>query len=163
MRWLFASGGQSIGAAASASDLPMTSQGWFPLGLTGLISVLSKGTLKSFLQHHSLKASIICCSYASKSSFPVFISIHDYWKKIITLTIWTFVGKVMSLLFNTLSRFIIAFLPKSKHLLISWLQSAVILESKKIKSFTVYTFPSIYLPWSDGIRCHDLRFLNVGF
>ena len=90
---------------------------------------------------------------------------HPYMTtgKTIALTRWTFVGKVMSLLFNMLSRLVITFLPKSKCLLISWLQSAVILESKKIKSFTVYTFPSIYLPWSDGIRCHDLRFLNVGF
>ena len=66
-------------------------------------------------------------------------SIHDYWKKNIALTIWTFVGKVMSLLFNALSRLVIAFLSKSKHLLISWVQSppTVILEPKKIKFATV--------------------------
>ena len=79
--------------------------------------------------------------------------------KTIILTRWTFVGKVMSLLFNMLSRLVIAFLPRSKHLLISWLQSpsAAILEAKKIKSATVST---VY-PSSDGTGCHDLSFLNV--
>ena len=78
--------------------------------------------------------------------------------KTIALTRWTFVGKVVSLLFNMLSRLVITFLPMSKRLLISWLQSpsAVILEPPKIKSVTVSTFP-----WSDGTGCHDLRFLNV--
>ena len=81
--------------------------------------------------------------------------------KTIVLTRQTFVGKVMSLLFNMLSRFVIVLLPRSKHLLISWLQSpsTVILEPPKIKS---HSFP-IYLPWSDGTRCHDLCFLNVEF
>ena len=82
--------------------------------------------------------------------------------KTITLTRRTFVGKVMSLLLNMLSRWVITFLPRSKHLLISWLRSpsAVILEPKKIKSDTVSTVsPSI--PMSDGTKCHDLRFLNV--
>ena len=75
-----------------------------------------------------------------------------------------FVGKVMSLLFNMLSRLVIAFLLRSSHLLISWLQSpsAVILESKKIKSVTVSTV-SKSLPGSDGTRCHDFSFLNVKF
>ena len=79
--------------------------------------------------------------------------------KTIALTRWTFVGKVTSLLFNMLSRLVIAFLPRSKCLLISQLQSpsAVILEPKKIKSVT---FP-IYLPWSDETGCHDFSFLNV--
>ena len=83
--------------------------------------------------------------------------------KTIGLTRWTFVDRVMSLLFNMLSSLVIAFLPRSKRLLISWLQapSAVILESKKkIVSHHFHCFP-IYLPWSDGTRCHDLRFLNV--
>ena len=84
--------------------------------------------------------------------------------KAIALTRWTFVSKVMSLLFNMLSRFLIAFIPRNKHLWISWLQSpsAVILEPKKIKSHCFQCFP-IYLPWSDGTRCHDLSFLNVSF
>ena len=82
--------------------------------------------------------------------------------KTIALTRWTFVGKVMSLLFNMLSGLVIAFLPRSKHLLISWLQSpsTVILEPPKIKS--AMCFP-IYLPLSDGTGCHDLSFLNVEF
>ena len=84
--------------------------------------------------------------------------------KNIALTIWIFVGKMMSLLFNVLSRFVIAFLPKSKCLLISWLKSlfTVILEPKKVKSAIVSTF-SIYLPYSGGTGCHNLSFLNVEF
>ena len=95
-----------------------------------------QGTLKSLLQHHSSKASIIQHS----AFFTVQLS-HPYMTtgKIIPLTRWTFVGKVMSLLFNKLSRLVIAFLLRSKHLLISWLQSpsAVILEPRKIKPDTV--------------------------
>ena len=85
--------------------------------------------------------------------------------KTIALTIWTFVSKVVSLLFNMLSWFVIAFLPRSKRLLISWLQSpsAVILEPKNIKSVTVSTFLPIYLPRSDGTGCHDLSVLNIEF
>ena len=82
--------------------------------------------------------------------------------KTIALTRRTYVSKVMAMLLNTLSRFVIAFLPRSKYLLIPRLQSpsAVILEPKKIKSVTVSIFSS-FLPWSDGTRCHDLSFLNV--
>ena len=97
-----------------------------------------QGTLKSLLQHHSSKASIICHS----AFFMVQLS-HLYMTtgKTVALTRWTFVGKVMSLLFNMLSRLVIAFLPRSKRLLISWLQSpsTVILEPKKVKSVTVST------------------------
>ena len=80
----------------------------------------------------------------------------------IALTRQTFVSKEMSLLFNMLSRLVIAFLPRSKHILISWLKSpsAVILEPKKIVSHCFHCF-SIYLPWGDGTDCHDLRFVNV--
>ena len=95
-----------------------------------------KGTLKSLLQHHSSKVSILRCS----AFFTVQLS-HPYVTtgKTTALTRWTFVGKVMSLLFNMLSRVVIVFLPRSKHVLISWLQSpsAVILEPPKIKSLTV--------------------------
>ena len=95
-----------------------------------------QGTLKSLLQHHSLKASILQCS----AFFIVQLS-HPYMTtgKTIALIRQTFVGKVMSLLFNMLSSLVIAFLPRSKRLLISWLQSlsTVILEPKKIKSITV--------------------------
>ena len=115
MRQLFASGGQSIGASASASVLPMSIQGWFPLGLTGLISLQVQGTLKCLLQHHSLKTSIL-----QRSAFFMVQLSHPYMTtaKTIALTIWTFVGQVMSLLLNMLSRFVIAFLPRSKCLLI---------------------------------------------
>ena len=102
-----------------------------------------QGTLKSLLQHHSSKASILQCS----AFFIVQLS-HPYitTRKTIALTRWASVGKVMSLLLNMLSRLVIAVLPRSKRLLISWLQSpsAVILEPKKIKSVTVsIVFPSI--------------------
>ena len=102
-----------------------------------------QGTLKSLLQCHNLKASVLQCS----AFFIVQLS-HPYMAtgKTIALTRWTFVGKVMSLLFNMLSRLVITFLPKSKHLLISWLQSpsVVILEAPQIKSDTVSTVsPSV--------------------
>ena len=97
-----------------------------------------QGTLKSLLQHHSSKASILLCSafFIGQLSHP-YMSIG----KTIALTRWTFVGKVMSLLFNKLSRLVITFLPRGTHLLISWLQSpsAVILEPPKMKSVTVST------------------------
>ena len=149
------SGGQSIAASASVLLLPMSIKSWFPLGLTGLIPLQSKG-LKSLLQHHSSKASIL-----QRSTFMFLLtSVRDYWKTI-AFSIWTLVGKVVSLLSNMLSRFVRAFLARSKH---SWLKSlsTVILESQKIKSHCFYFLP-FYLPWSDGTRCHDLSFLNAEF
>ena len=114
-----------------------------------------QGTLKSLLQHHSSKASIL----QGSAFFTVQLS-HPYMTtgKTIALTRRTFVGKVLSLLFNMLSRLVITFLPRSKCLLISWLQlpSAVILEPPKIKSNTVSTVSP-----SDGTECHDLSFLNI--
>ena len=109
-------------------------------------------------QFKSIKSSALSFLYS-----PILTSRHDYWK-IIALTRQTFVGKVMSLLFNMLSRLVIAF-PRSKHLLISWLQSppsAMILKFKKIKFHCFHCFP-MYLPWRDGSGCHDLSFLNVEF
>ena len=111
-----------------------------------------QGTLKSLLQHHSSKASVLWCS----TFFIVQLS-HPYLTtgKTIALTRWTSVGKVMSFLFNMLSRLVIAFLPRSKHLFISWLKSpsAVILEPPKIKSVTVsIVSPSI---------CHEMMGLNA--
>ena len=104
---------KSLGVSASVSVL-MNIQGWFPWGLTGLISLQSEG-ISSLLQHN-LKASILWCSTFSAVQLS-----HLYMTtgKTIALTRWTFVGKVMSLLFNMLSRFVTAFLPRSKHLLIS--------------------------------------------
>ena len=137
----------------------MNIQDWFPSGWTGWISLQSKGLSRVVSKNHSSEASILWCS----AFFMVQLS-HPYMTtaKIIVLTRWTFVGKVMSLLFNMLSRLIMTFLPRSKRLLISWLQSpsAVILEPKKIVFHCFHCFP-FYLPWSDGIRCHGLCFLNV--
>ena len=144
----FTSGSQSFGDSASVSVFPMNIQDWFPLGLTYWISCI-QGTLKNLLQHSS-KASIFW-----RSVFFMAQLSHSYMTtgKTIAWTIWTFVGKVISLLFNMLSRLVIFFLPRSKRLLISWLQSppAVILEPpQKIKSFTVSTVsPSIWMKWWD--------------
>ena len=141
-------GDQSSRASASASVLPVNIWGWFPLGLMGLISLLSKGLSRVLLQHHSSKSSVLQCS-----AFSIVQLSHPYMTtgKTIALTRWTFAGQVMSLIFNMLSRFVIAFLPRSKHLLISWLQSpsTVILEPKKIKSITVsFVSPSIgHVSW----------------
>ena len=102
MTQLFASGGQSIGVSASKSILPKNTQDWSPLGLTDWISLQSKG-LKSLLQHHSSKASVLL-----RSAFFIIQLSHRYMttRKTIALTRWTFVGKVMSLLFNVLSRLV---------------------------------------------------------
>ena len=111
-----------------------------------------QGTLKSLLQHHSSKALILQCS-----AFFIVQLLHPYMttRKTIALPRWTSVGKVMSLLFNMLSRLVITFLPWSKHLLISWLQppSTVILEPPKIKSLTIsIVSPSI---------CHEVMGLDA--
>ena len=122
---IFASGDQTIGASASASVRPVNIQDWCPLGWTGWISLQAK-RLSSLLQHHSSKASIL-----RHSAFFMVQFSHSYvtTEKTIALYIEIFVGKVTSLLFNTLSRLVIAFLPRIKGHLISWLQlpSAVIL------------------------------------
>ena len=107
-------------------------------------------------QYKSINSSVLSFLYGP--------TLHPYMAtgKTIALTRWTFISKVMSLLFNMLSRLVIAFLPRSKDLLISWLQSpsAVILEPKKIVSYCFHCFP-IYFPWSNETRWHDLSFLNV--
>ena len=157
MSQFFASGGQSIGVSASTSVLPMNTQDWSPFRMDWLDLFAVQGTLKSLLQHHSSKAPIGAILQRS-DLFIVQLS-HPYVTtgKIIALTRRTFVGKVMSLLFNMLSMLVITFLPRSKHLLISWLQSssAVILDPRKIKSATVSTFLYLFamnwwnwMPWS---------------
>ena len=150
MSWLLASGSQSI--AVSASFLPMNIQDWFPLGLTGWISLQSKWPSRVFSNTTVQKHQFFSAKLSSQSNS------HPYMTtgKTIALTRWTFVGKVMSLHFNMLSRLVINFLPRSKHLLISSLQSpsAVIWESPKIKSATVSTVsPSI---------CHEVMLLSCG-
>ena len=144
MSQFFISGGQSIEVSASASVLPMNIQDWFP---------------KDWLVWSP------CCPRDSQES--------SLTPKTIVLTRWTFVGKVMSLLFNMLSSLVITFLPRSKCLLISWLQSLLILEppknkvcdfgAPKNKDCHCFHCLPIYLPWSDGTTCHDLSFLNVEF
>ena len=123
----------------------------------------AQGTLKSLLHHHSSKTSVLRYSafFMIQLSHP-----HMTIGKTTALTIWTFVGRVMSLFFNMLSRFVIAFLPRSKHLVISWLQSPprVIFGARKSNICTCFhCFPIIYLPGGDGTGCHDLGFLNIEF
>ena len=131
----FASGGQSIGLSASASVLLMNIQDWFTLGLTGLISLQSKGLSRIFsnttVQNHQF--------FSAQLSLWSNSHIHTWLLEKTALTRQTFFGKAMSLLINILSRLVVAFLPRSNCLLISWLQPpyAVILEPKKITSLTV--------------------------
>ena len=144
----------NISISNEYSELTSFRNDWFDLPAL-------QGILKSFLQHHRLKASVL-----QHSTFFLVQLSHRYMStgKTIALTRWTFVGKVKSLLFNMLSQSVIAFLPRSKGLLVAWLQSpsAVILEPKKIKTVTVsIVSPSIC--HQDGTRCHDLWFLNVEF
>ena len=141
----------SISPSNEYSGLISFRTDWFDL-------LVVQGTLKSLLQYHSSKASVLQCS-----AFFIAQLSHPYMTtgKTIALARQIFLDKVMSLLFNMLSRLVISFLPRSKHLLISWLQSpsAIILEPPKIKSVTFHCFP-IYLPWSPEPRCHDLSFWN---
>ena len=131
----------------------MNIQGKFPLGLTGLISLLSvQGTLKSLIQHHSSEASILRRSvlFMVQLAHPCLTT-----EQPVALTIRTFVSQVMSLLFNILPKFVIAFLPRSKRVLTPWLQSpsAVILETPKIMSLTLsIVSPSI---------CHEVMGLDA--
>ena len=147
MSQLFASGSQSIGDSAFSISPSSEYSGPISFRIDWFDFLSVKGTLKSLLQHHSLKASIFW-----RSVFFIVQLSHPYMTtgKTIALTLLTFVDKVMFLLFNTLSRFVITFLTRSKGLLISWpqSQSATILEPKKIKSVTVsIVSPSI---------CHEV-------
>ena len=119
MSWLFVLCGQSIGTSASASVLPRNTQGWFPLGLTGLISLLSKAFSRVFsntiAQEHQF---FPACPFMVQLSHPYITT-----GKTMALTIWTFVHKTMSLFLKMMSSFLLAFLLRSNRLLISWLQS----------------------------------------
>ena len=127
MSQLFVWGGQSIRVSALASVLPVNPQDWSPSEWTGWISLQSKGLSESSptSQFKSINSSALSFLHS-----PILTSIHDLWKTL-ALTRWAFVGKVISLLFNMLSRLVITFLPRSKRPLISWLQSpsAVIFSS----------------------------------
>ena len=150
MSHFFASGGQSIGFSFSISP-SNEHTGLISFRMDWLDLLAVQGSLKSLLQHHISKASVLQCS----AFFRVQLS-HPYMTtgKTIALTRRTFVGKVKSLLFNMLSRLVITFLPRSKCHLISWLQSqsAVILEPPKIKSTTVSTVASKFGKLSSGYR-----------
>ena len=143
MSQLFASGGQNIKSFSFNISPSNEHPGLISFRMDWLDLLAVQGTLKSHLQHHSSKASILRCS-----AFFIVQCSHPYMTsgKTIALTRWIFVGKVMSLLFNVLSRLVITFLPRSKRLLISWLQSpsAVILEPRKIVSHCFHCFP-VYL------------------
>ena len=136
MSQFFASGGQSIGVVIFSIGPSNEYSGLISFKMEWLDLLVVQGTLKSLLQHYSAKASIL-----QHSAFFTVQLLHPYITtgKTIALTRWIFVGKVMLLLFNTLSRLVVTFLPRNKCLLISWLKSpsAVILEPQKIKSVTV--------------------------
>ena len=143
-----------------------SSRRWWWTGSPGMLQ--SMGSLRvrhdwatslwlfTFMHWRRPKASILW-----RSAFFMVQLLHPYMTtgKTIALTRWTFVSKLMYLFFNMVSSFVIAFLPRSKHLLISWLQSpaALILDPKKINCHCFHCFP-IYLPWNDETGCHDLRF-----
>ena len=144
----------NISPSSEYSGLISFSIDWFDL-----LAVQGKRTL---LQHHSSKASILW-----HSAFFIVQLSHAYMTtgKTTTLTRWTFAGKVMSLLFNILSRLVIGFLSRSRRLLISWLQVTICSDFRATNnkvSHCFHCFP-IYLPRRDGTRCHDLSFLNVEF
>ena len=159
--WHFASGGQNIGASASASVLPMNTQDCSPFRMDWLDLLANQGALKNLLQHHSSKASILQCS----AFFMAQLS-HPYMTtgKAIALTRWKFLSKVNSLLFNTMSR-LVSFSSKEQA---SFNFKAVVTiysdfgtpPNKLCHCF--HWFP-IYVPWNDGNRWHDLHFLNVEF
>ena len=164
MSQFFSSGGQSTGDSASALALQMSIQGWIPLGLTGLISLLFKGLSRVFSstrvqRHHSSALRLLYGPTLTSS-------IYNYWETH-RLNYTDFFHQSDVFVFNIPPRFFIAFLPTSNRLLISWLQSlsTVNLEPKKTKSVNASTFLTFYSPWSDGTRCHDLIFFffNIEF
>ena len=156
MSQIFTSGGQSIGA--SASVLPRNIQDWFPLVLTGLISLLSKGLSRVFSNTTVQKHQFFIAQFPYTLTLT---SIRDYRKN--HSFDYSDLCQQSDTCFLILSRFVIAILPRSKCLLIVWLQSPSTLTLEpKMKSDSFHIFP-IYLPWSDGIGCHDLSFLNAKF
>ena len=155
MSQLFLSNSQIItGASASALVIPQSIQGWFLLRLTGLISLLSRGLSRVF-------SSTTIRKHQFFSALTLIVQLSYLYMttgKTIPLTIQTLVSKVMSLLFNRL--FIVAFLPRSNCLLISWLQSpsAVIFRAQKEEICHCFHLFPFCLPWSHGTKCHDLSF-----
>ena len=163
MSQLFASGEQSIRALASASVLSMNIQGWFPLGLTDLIYLQYKG-----LSRVLSNTTVWKLQFLGAQPFLWPNSHICTWTtgKTIALTIWTFVSKAMSLLFNMLSVFVITFLPRSKRFLISWLRSpiTVILEPKKTRSVMLLLSPLLFvMKWRHQILWFSFSFFNIDF
>ena len=160
MSQFFISGGRNIGVSVSATVLPMNTQDRFPLWWTGWISLQSKGLSRVFFNTTVQKHQFFIAQL-----FIVQLS-HSYMTtgKTIVFTRWTFFGEVISLLFNMLSRLLIAFFPRSIFFFFNFVTAFTICsdlgaQENKV-SHCFHCFP-IYLPWSDGTRCHDLSFLNV--
>ena len=160
---LFTSGGQRIGASASASILSMNIQGWFTLGLTGWISLLSKGLWRVLSNTTVWKHQFLSAKVLYDPTLKTLTSTCGSWKNHSFDYKDPCQQRNVSA-FNALSRFVIVFLPRIMCLLISWLQSlsTVILETKKI-NLPLFPFFPTCLPWSDRTGCHDLGFLNVEF
>ena len=162
MSQLITLGGQSIGDSASASVLLKTKWGWFPLWLTVLISLVPRNSQQSSTvpRLEIINSSALCLLIVC----PALTCVHDYRKELrFDYTDLCQQSNVFA--FNTLSRFVTAFLPRSNHHLISWLQSpsTVILGPKKRKSVTASTFPPSICHVNDRIRCHDLSFSDIEF
>ena len=160
MSQLFPSGGQNIGASPSTSVLPVNIKGWFPLGLTGLLSLLSEGLSRVFSNTTVWKH-----QFLGGQPFygPTLTSVCDYWENHSFDYIYKHLLTKWCLCFlNILSRFVIAFIWGTSIFLISWIQSqsTMILEPKKIVCSHCFC---IYLPWNDGTRHYNLSFLNVKF
>ena len=155
---LFTSGDLSIGASASASVLPMSIQGWLPFRLTDWISLQSKGLSKVFSNTTVQKHQFFGCS-----AFFMVLVLHQYMttRKTIALTIWTFVRKVISLLFNILSRFAIAFLPGSDFMAAVTIRSDVRAQEQEICQ-CLHLVP-FYVPWSHGLDAMTLVFWMLSF
>ena len=160
MSQLFASGGHSTGVSASTSVLPVNTQDWSPLGWTGWISLQSKGLSRVFSKPQFKSINSLALSFLYS---PTLTSIHDCWRNHSFDWMDLCWQSNISVDKAMLLRLVMTFIPRSKHLLISWLQSpsAVILEPPKTKVWHCFHCFPIHFPWSDRTRCHDLSFLNV--
>ena len=165
MSWCFTVGDQSIGASVSASVLPMNFQGWFLSELTGWISLQFKGLSRVFSNTIVWKHPFFSAQTFLWSNSHIHTWLLKKKKKNNKVfNIRTFVSKIMSLFLNTLSKFVIAFLPKSKCL--NFVAAVTICSDfgdQKSKVCHYFHCFSNYLPWNDGTGCHDLLFLNVEF
>ena len=156
MNQLFAWGGQSTAVSALASFLPKKSQGWSPSEWTGWISLQSKGLSRVFSNTTFQKHQFFSAQPSSQSNSHI----HTWpQEKVIALTRRTFVGKVMFLVFNMLSRLVITFLPWSKHL--NFMAAITICSDFGAPQNKLSHCFLICFPWNDGTRWHDLSFLNV--